>query len=86
MASVGDSPNVSALTEELRRAATDYGIGSRVERIENTRYCRWPGQTSDGKKWNDASNAQKPAFPWDGASDTRIPLADEVVNGWVDLC
>jgi hypothetical protein len=86
MASVGDSPNVSALTEELRRAATDYGIGSRVERIENTRYCRWPGQTSDGKKWNDASNAQKPAFPWDGASDTRIPLADEVVNGLVDLC
>jgi hypothetical protein len=26
------------------------------------------------------------AFPWDGASDTRIPLADEVVNGLVDVC
>ena len=86
MATVGEEPNVSALTEELRRAATDNGISTRIERIENTRFCRWPGQTPDGKKNNDAGNANKPAFPWDGASDTRIPLADEVVNGLVDLC
>jgi hypothetical protein len=85
MARVGDEPNVSALTEELRRSATDYGVFARVENAENVRYCRWPGQTDDGKKWNDA-NRNKPAFPWDGASDTRIPLADEVINGLVDLC
>jgi hypothetical protein len=86
MATVGEEPNVSALTEELRRAATDNGISTRIERIENTRFCRWPGQTPDGKKNNADGNANKPAFPWDGASDTRIPLADEVVNGLVDLC
>ena len=85
MARVGEAPNVSALTEELRRSATDYGVFARVDRVESVRYCRWPGQTDDGKKWNDA-NRNKPAFPWDGASDTRIPLADEVVNGLVDLC
>lgn len=85
MARVGDEPNVSALTEELRRSATDYGTSARVDRVESVRYCRWPGQTDDGKKWNDA-NRNKPAFPWDGASDTRIPLADEVINGLVDLC
>lgn len=85
MARVGDEPNVSALTEELRRSATDYGVFARVENAENVRYCRWPGQTDDGKKNNDA-NRNKPAFPWDGASDTRIPLADEVINGLVDLC
>jgi len=85
MARVGDKPNVPALTEELRRSATDYGIFARVENAENVRYCRWPGQTDDGKKNNDA-NRNKPAFPWDGASDTRIPLADEVINGLVDLC
>lgn len=85
MARVGDEPNVPALTEELRRSATDYGIFARVENAENVRYCRWPGQTDDGKKNNDA-NRNKPAFPWDGASDTRIPLADEVINGLVDLC
>jgi len=84
MSRVGPEPEVGALIEELRRAATDYGIGSRVQRVENTRYCRWPGQTEDGKKWNEASPS-KPAFPWEGASDTRIPLADEVVNGLVDL-
>ena len=85
MARVGDEPNVSALTEELRRSATDYGTSARVDRVESVRYCRWPGQTDDGKKWND-TNRNKPAFPWDGASDTRIPLADEVINGLVDLC
>ena len=85
MARVGDEPNVPALTEELRRSATDYGVFARVENAENVRYCRWPGQTDDGKKNNDA-NRNKPAFPWDGASDTRIPLADEVINGLVDLC
>ena len=37
MATVGEEPNVSALTEELRRAATDNGISTRIERIENTR-------------------------------------------------
>jgi hypothetical protein len=85
MAKVGASPDIGALTDELRRSATEYGIGSRVQKSENVRYCRWPGQTDDGKKWNDG-NRTNPAFPWDGASDTRIPLADEVVNGMVDLC
>jgi hypothetical protein len=85
MARVGEEPNVPALTEELRRSATDYGCFARIDRVEQVRYCRWPGQTDDGKKWNDA-NRNKPAFPWDGASDTRIPLADEVINGLVDLC
>lgn len=86
MAHVGSEPNVTALTEELRRAATDYGIGSRVENVENTRYCRWQGQSDDGKKWSSNQPHGKMAFPWDGASDTRIPLADEVVNGLVDVC
>ena len=85
MARVGEEPNVPALTEELRRSATDYGCFARIDRVEQVRYCRWAGQTDDGKKWNDA-NRNKPAFPWDGASDTRIPLADEVINGLVDLC
>ena len=85
MAKVGPEPQIGALVDELRRSATEYGIGSRVQKVENVRYCRWPGQTDDGKKWNDGSRTN-PAFPWDGASDTRIPLADEVVNGLVDLC
>lgn len=85
MARVGREPDVGALVDELRRSATDYGVQARATKVEDVRYCRWPGQTDDGKKWNDAGRT-KPAFPWDGASDTRIPLADEVVNGLVDLC
>ena len=86
MAHVGDAPDVGALNEELRRAATDFGLGTRVGQAENTRYCRWDGQSGDGKKWNENQTHGKMAFPWDGASDTRIPLADEVVNGLVDVC
>ena len=86
MAHVGSEPNVTALTDELRRSATDYGIGSRVNMVESTRYCRWEGQTDDGKKWSEKQTHGKQAFPWDGASDTRIPLADEVINGLVDVC
>jgi hypothetical protein len=85
MARVGSTPDVGALVDELRRSSTDYGVQARATRVEDTRYCRWAGQTDDGKKWNDAGR-NKPAFPWDGASDTRIPLADEVINGLVDLC
>jgi len=85
MAHVGSEPDVTALKMELRRAATNYGISSRVNMVENTRFCRWDGQTDDGKKWNDKQTHGKLAFPWDGASDTRIPLADEVVNGLVDV-
>ena len=46
MARVGDEPNVSALTEELRRSATDYGVYARVENVENVRFCRWPGASA----------------------------------------
>jgi hypothetical protein len=59
------------------------GNWNRVTDNENTRFTRWPGQHPDGKK-HDRQNA--PAFPFDGASDTRIPLADEICNENVAVC
>jgi len=79
----GDSYKTA--TDVMARVGEEPNVPARVDRVEQVRYCRWAGQTDDGKKWNDA-NRNKPAFPWDGASDTRIPLADEVINGLVDLC
>ena len=80
-----DTPEIMVLIDELRRSATDSGIFTRIRDVENTRYNRWDGQSEDGKKWNENLANGKQAFPWDGASDTRIALADEVINSLVDL-
>lgn len=52
----------------LQRCAVDY----------ETRKCLWPGQSDDGRKHGD--DLGKVPFPWEGASDTRIRLADEVIG------
>lgn len=44
----------------------------------NTRYCLWAGQSPDGRKWE--KELGKEPFPWEGAADTRIRLADMIVN------
>lgn len=40
----------------------------------NTRFCKWAGQSEDGRKNGDS------AYPWEGASDIRFPLIDDHIN------
>ena len=61
-----------------------YGVTERRQASEDTRYCRWEGQSPDGRKHSDAHNGE-PVFPYDGASDVRIRSADMVVNEQVLL-
>lgn len=83
-------PDVETLIEEYRRSAdVEYSDGvinthylNRKWLAENTRFAVWDNQTSDGKK-HDTEEAQ--AFPWEGASDTRIRLADEIIIDNVDV-
>jgi hypothetical protein len=77
-------PDVAALIEDFK-ACSPMGDGNwnRVNDNENTRFTRWPGQYPDGKKHDSGS---VPAFPFDGASDTRIPLADDIINENVGVC
>ena len=49
----------------------------------NTRFCLWPGQDDSGRKLS--VNLGKNAFPWDGAADSRIRLADMICNERVRL-
>jgi hypothetical protein len=84
LASVGSEPELGVLIEELRRATTTYGMSTRMSAAENVRYCRWDGQSSDGRKWATLVGENK-ALPWDGCSDTRYPLADDIINSLVDL-
>ena len=76
-------PNISELRRDFRRAHTDRRMTNRVQEADNTRFAFWNGQSSDGKK-HAADIGQQP-FPWEGASDTRIRLADEVCNFMVNL-
>lgn len=57
--------------------------GSNIDRlaaIDDIRFCRWRGQTDDGKKHSDNRNNGDPAMPFEGASDVRNRLVDRTIN------
>jgi hypothetical protein len=51
--------------------------------LDDTRYCRWAGQTYDGRKWS--ANTGKDVFPWEGASDIRPYFIDDLIIDDVDI-
>jgi hypothetical protein len=51
--------------------------------LDDTRYCRWTGQSDDGRKYSE--NLGREAFPWDGASDIRPFFCDDIINDNVDV-
>jgi hypothetical protein len=77
-------PDVAGLIGELQRC-TPFSAGgwNRVKENEDIRFCRWPNQWPDGKK---RDSKDKPAFPFDGASDARCPVADDVIVGITAEC
>lgn len=80
-----DGPNVNALNAELSRS---YLFGANVTELnanDDLRYCRWNGQTSDGKKFSKNRDEDDPALPFEGASDVRVRLIDRVINEQVAL-
>ena len=54
-----------------------------VERARNVRFCEWSGQSPDGRKHGDDLGVE--AMPFEGAADSRIPLADGIINDKVAL-
>lgn len=71
----------AALKAEFEQMSKDAGANVNDRRMlsEDTRFCRWAGQSTDGRKHDDAIDGER-AFPFDGASDARIRLADELVQ------
>lgn len=59
--------------------AAGYGLVDRRNGSEDTRYCRTEGQSADGLRHADAQGGE-PAFPFEGAPDGRIRLADMIIN------
>lgn len=71
-------PDVSRMIEEIE--ADMSGCASYVERLkqsDETMEAWWPGQSDDGRK-HDTTESE--AYPFDGASDARIRVSEEVVN------
>lgn len=80
-----EKPNVPELVKELSRS---YLFGANTTELndnDDIRYCRWNGQTSDGKKFSENRDEDDPALPFEGASDSRIRLIDRVINEQVAL-
>ena len=70
---------LSTLKQEFKQLCSDAGLSAndRRELSGDIRFCRWQGQTSDGKKHD---TDEKKAFPYEGASDARIRLTDGTVK------
>jgi hypothetical protein len=74
---------VSGLDTCRSEAASE--IWTRRRWADDVRYCIWNGQSDDGRKRDDALGDNGPAFPFDGASDSRVRLADFVLRVQVAL-
>ena len=64
------------LVEQAETDAANYWTRKNLN--YNLRYCLWAGQDDNGRKYS--ANLGKPAFPWDGATDSKIRLADMIIN------
>lgn len=73
-------PDLPELCAEFHRAVEgrDRNVFARQRLNTNARYCLWPHQSADGKKWK--ADSGKTVFPWPGASDARVPLVDKYIN------
>ena len=74
-----DREKISEILSDIDQADADGSqYVQRKLRNWNTRYCIWPGQSEDGRKHAGAMGRQP--WPWDGAADTRVRLADNIIR------
>lgn len=79
---MGDKPNVKELQTELQRCVVDL---KDMNDLDDIRFAKWPGQSTDGRKHTEMLGGDARAFPFEGASDTRILLADGVIRQISDM-
>lgn len=75
---------ITELSSALRRAAST-GYFDRMQLNMDTRYCLWPDQSDDGRKWEKKNRRLKPGessevFPFPGASDVRVRKVHEIAT------
>src|SRR3990167_2723519 len=78
-------PNLDLILKEYQQAGPQCAGGFDANSCENVRRNIWPGQSPDGRKWDEYSADGEPAVPYNGASDTRVPGVDGTINDAVAL-
>lgn len=77
-------PEPRLILGELERAIADAaGFYDVVHEADRTRFCEWDGQSTDGRKH--AGDLGRDPFPWEGASDTLVRLADATAGERVKM-
>lgn len=84
IANASEKPDIQYLNDELNRSLYYGGNMSRLTTSDDQRMCRWEGQSDDGKKHEEYLGYEP--FPFEGASDVRNRLIDNVINQLVMLC
>lgn len=75
-----EGPCVELLLEEYKQAGVLPNGFYDVAYNQETRRMIWGGQSPDGRKWDENMPEGELARPWNGCSDTRVPLVDGVCN------
>ena len=78
--SPNDGPDFGALKAAWQKCVSDQQpYVDQCRQNFATRYAIWPGQSADGKKHAREGSKVDPT-PWDGASDLRVYLVDNLIN------
>ena len=85
LAHFSETPDINEFIVEYRRALDEGLTLQNVRDAEDIRFARWTGQSDDGKKWSKNLPEGQQAFPFEGASDCRVYLADQIINDCVDM-
>jgi hypothetical protein len=83
LADGGDGAVTAEQLQGLKDAASEWNTRSQdfwTRRVngENARFCRWNGQSPDGRFWAENNGGTIPT-PFEGASDQRVKWADSLV-------
>ena len=81
---MSNEPDIDYLQSELSDILEDAGRNlRRRDDFDDVRYCRWEGQSDDGRK-HEEYLGHRPT-PWENASDIQIRLADRLINEHIHL-
>ena len=77
---VSKEPDIAYLSQTYKQTQSDLGEWlDRRQRDYDVRNCQWSGKSDDFKKHSSLSSTGE-IFPWDGASDQEVRLADELIG------
>ncbi len=76
--SIPREPNIAELQDSYKNTLADLGAWVDQSRLNfEVRHNIWPGQSNDQRKHGPEND---PPFPWEGASDLKTFIVDDIIN------